>query len=114
LVLLAGLGSNAHLFDAFSQKLTPHYHVYGITRRGFGASSIPTSGYSSERLGEDVIVVLSSLKIERPILAGHSIAGSELSYVGFVHPEKVAALIYLEAGYPYAFYEQSTGHSMNG
>lgn len=113
LVLLAGLGMDAHLFDKFAPKLTPKYHVYGITRRGFGASSVPESGYSSERLGEDVIAVMNELKIERPILVGHSVAGSELSYIGTVHPERAAALIYLDAAYGYAFYDEGTGDSMN-
>jgi pimeloyl-ACP methyl ester carboxylesterase len=113
LVLLPGLGDKAHVFDKFAVKLTPKYHVYGITRRGFGASSIPTSGYSSERLGEDVITVLNELKIERPILAGHSIAGSELSYVGSVYPERIAALVYLDAAYAYAFYAEDAHQSFN-
>ena len=42
LVLLAGLGNTAHVFDKFAPKLTGAYHVYGITRRGFGASSAPS------------------------------------------------------------------------
>ena len=41
LVLLAELGNDAHIFDKFAPKLTATYHVYGITRRGFGASSAP-------------------------------------------------------------------------
>src|SRR5580658_6236222 len=45
LVLLAGLGDTAHVFDDFAPKLTPEFHVYGITRRGFGSSSAPDSGY---------------------------------------------------------------------
>ena len=113
LVLLAGLGNDIHIFDKFAPKLTPRYHVYGITRRGFGASSVPESGYSSERLGEDVIAVLNELQIERPILVGHSIAGSELSYIGTVYPKKAAALIYIEAAFGYAFYDESTGDRMN-
>jgi non-heme chloroperoxidase len=32
-VLLAGLGSTAHIFDKFAPKLSSAYHVYGITRR---------------------------------------------------------------------------------
>lgn len=32
-VLLAGSGNTAHVFDGFAEKLTG-YHVYGITRRG--------------------------------------------------------------------------------
>jgi non-heme chloroperoxidase len=45
LVLLTGLGDNAHVFDKFAPKLIDRYHVYGITRRGFGASSKPEGGY---------------------------------------------------------------------
>ena len=41
LVLLAGLGNTAHIFDNFAPKLVSAYHVYGITRRGFGTSSGP-------------------------------------------------------------------------
>lgn len=90
--------------DDFAPKLTVSYHVYGITRRGFGASSHPDSGYSADRLGNDVIAVIDSLKLYRPVLVGHSIGGEELSSVGSRHPEKVAGLIYLDAGYRYAYY----------
>jgi len=108
-VLLAGLGNTAHVFDNFALKLTTTYHVYGITRRGFGESSAPVSGYSADRLGDDVLAVVDFLKLSRPILVGHSIAGEELSSVGSRYPEKIAGLIYLDAGYPYAYYDRSRG-----
>lgn len=38
------------------------------------------------------------------MLAGHSIAGEELSSIGSRHPERVAGLIYLDAGYWFALY----------
>jgi len=109
LVLLAALGADAHVYDKFAPKLTGACHVYGITRRGFGASSVPTSGYSADRLGDDVLAVMDSLKLNRPVLVGHSMAGEELSSVGSRHPERVAGLIYLEAAYPYAFYDRAVG-----
>lgn len=109
LVLLTGLGNTAHIFDKFAPKLTANYHVYGITRRGFGASSRPTSGYSADRLGDDVLAVVDALKLDRPALVGHSIAGEELSSVGSRYPEKVAGLVYLDAGYCYAYYGPSGG-----
>jgi non-heme chloroperoxidase len=102
LVLLAGLGANAHTYDKFAARLTPSYHVYGITRRGFGASSVPPSGYSADRLGDDVLAVLASLNMNRPVLVGNSIAGQELSSVGSRYPDKVAGLVYLDAAYSYA------------
>lgn len=108
LILLAGLGYDAHDFDTFALKLVAHYRVYGITRRGFGASSTPEQtpqNYSATRLGDDVLGVMNALKIERPVLVGHSIAGEELSSIGTRFPEKVAGLVYLDAGYPYAYYD---------
>jgi non-heme chloroperoxidase len=115
LVLLAGLGDTAHAFDEFAPKLTVKYHVYGITRRGFGASSKPaftTANYTAARLGEDVLAVIAALHLNRPILAGHSLAGEELSYIGFHHPNAVAGLVYLDAGYSYALYDQAHGQVM--
>ena len=109
-VLLAGLGNTAHVFDRIAPKLTVAHHVYGITRRGFGASSAPTTGYSADRLGDDVMAVLDALNLSTPVLAGHSIAGEELSSIGSRHPERVAGLIYLDAGYSYAYYDRARGN----
>ena len=113
LVFLAGFGDTAHVFDDFAPKLTPEYHVYGITRRGFGASSAPApdmANYSADRLGDDVLAVLDALKLERPVLVGHSIAGEELSSVGTRHPDRIAGLIYLDSAYEYAYYDASLGN----
>jgi len=110
LVLLAGAGNTAHVFDGLAPKLTALAHVYGITRRGFGASSAPLLGYSANQLGNDVLAVLDVLRIDRPVLAGHSIAGEEMSSIGTRHPEKVTGLIYLDAAYRYAYYDPILGN----
>jgi pimeloyl-ACP methyl ester carboxylesterase len=112
LVLLTGLGDTAHVFDEFAPKLTASYHVYGITRRGRGTSSAPepnATNYTASRLGKDVLAVIDALHLNKPVIAGHSMAGEELSYIGSHHPEKVTGLIYIEAGYPYALYDQTNG-----
>lgn len=106
-ILLAGLGFDAHEFDSFAPKLTSRYHVYAISRRGFGMSSAPAptdDNYSANRLGDDVLAVMQALNIQRPILVGHSIAGEELSSIGTRYPDRVAGLVYLDAGYAYAYY----------
>lgn len=103
LVLLAGGGDTAHVFDEFAPKLTASFHVYGITRRGFGESGFFASEYGADRLGDDVLTVLDSLKMNRPVLVGHSIAGEELSSVASRYAGRVAGLVYLDAAYPFAF-----------
>ncbi len=102
-VLLAGGGNTAHIFDEFAPKLTANYHVYGITRRGYGASGFSATDDPADRLGDDVVAVIGALKLSRPVLVGHSIAGAELSSVANRHPDRVAGLVYLDAGYSYAF-----------
>ena len=67
LVLVPGLGNTAHIFDTIAPKLAAHYHVVGVTRRGFGASSAPSSGYAADRLGDDVLAVIEVLSISRPV-----------------------------------------------
>jgi pimeloyl-ACP methyl ester carboxylesterase len=103
LVLLAGLGNTAHVFDGFAPKLAKIGHVYAITRRGYGASSKPESGYDIERLSADVLAVLDSLRLEAPVLIGHSRAGAEMSYLATHRRERISGLIYLEAAYRYAY-----------
>jgi pimeloyl-ACP methyl ester carboxylesterase len=51
--------------------------------------------------------VLDQLKINRPVLVGHSLAGEELSSIGSRRPDKVAGLAYLDAAYGYAYYDPS-------
>jgi non-heme chloroperoxidase len=96
-VLLAGAGNTAHIFDDFAPKLATSFHVYGITRRGYGASSQPASGYDDQRLADDVVRVLEDLKIDRPLLVGHSMAGGELTTVGNQHSDRLSGLVYLDA-----------------
>ncbi|MDE2182817.1 MAG: alpha/beta hydrolase [Alphaproteobacteria bacterium] len=112
LVFLAGFGATGHEFDGFAPSFIDHHHVYAITRRGFGASSKPSptmENYSASRLGDDVLAVIGALRLDRPVLAGHSIAGEELSYIGSHHADKVSGLVYLDAGYSFAFYDPALG-----
>ena len=103
IVLLAGGGDTAHVYDDFAPKLSTHYHVYGITRRGFGASGYSATDHPAKRLGDDVLAVIDALNLKRPILVGHSIGGAELSSVANSHPDRIAGVVYLDAAYSYAF-----------
>jgi pimeloyl-ACP methyl ester carboxylesterase len=108
LIFLAGSGDTAHAFDSFAPQFTGQNHVYGITRKGFGASSkpVPAKGnYSADRLGDDVLAVMQALRIERPVLVGHSLAGEELSSIGSRFPKKISGLIYLDAVASWSFYD---------
>ena len=108
LIFLAGAGDTAHRFDNFAPQFNKQHHVYGITRRGSGASNQPpvaNNNYSADHLGDDVLAVMNALHIERPVLVGHSMAGEEMSSIGGRFPGKVAGLIYLDAATDFALYD---------
>lgn len=115
LVFLAGLGNDGHVYDSFAPRFTKTNHVYAITRKGFGASSKPGpagGNYTADQLGDDILSVLDQLKLNRPVLIGHSLAGEELSSIGSRFPKRVGGLIYLDAGYGYAIYDKTHGDSI--
>src|SRR5436853_3472878 len=109
---LAGGGFTAHVFDDFAPKLAASWHVYGITRRGFGTSGYSATQTPAERLGEDVVAVIDALKMNRPVLVGHSIADAEMSSVAKNHPDRIAGMVYLDAAYSYAF-DNGKGANVN-
>ena len=99
LVLLAGLGDTAHVFDDFAPMLIARYRVVGVTRRAHGRSSAPAAGYGFARLAEDVVRVIDAVGVSKPVVVGHSIAGEELHVLGARHPATIAGLVYVDAAF---------------
>jgi pimeloyl-ACP methyl ester carboxylesterase len=102
LVFLSGLQDVAHGFDELAPQFTRDHHVLAITRRGYGASSQPDSGYNLKGRVADLRAVFDSLDLSRVSLVGHSIAGDELTGFAGAYPERVSSLIYLDAAYDHS------------
>ena len=113
LLFLAGLGGTAHAFCDFALQFTDEYHVYALTRRGFGQSSVPEMGYDMKTLAHDVLVVLDSLHIPKVLLAGHSIAGDEMSMFASSYPDRVEKMVYLDAAHDRVGLDSLLGESPN-
>ena len=103
MVLITGLGDNAHVYDQFAFQFTDYFHVIGITRRGFLPSSQPApgptpgAGFDFETRAHDDIAVLDFLGIGKAVFVGHSVAGSELSTLAVKYGDRVEKLVYLDA-----------------
>lgn len=95
LVLLACYVST-HVFDDFAPKLTGQFQVYGITRRGIGASDRPAAGYSVPQSAYDLLEVLNVLNVQQALLVGHSCAGQVLTMFAAQHPGRLRGLVYLD------------------
>ena len=111
LVFLAGLQDVAHGFDDLAPHFIDRHHVLAITRRGYGASSQPDSGYDLASRVADLRAVLDSLRLPRVALVGHSIAGDELTAFAGAYPERVTGLVYLDAAYDHSGLPDLLGQS---
>jgi non-heme chloroperoxidase len=98
LVLLAQLGQTAHIYDDWAPTLTGTHRVLGITRRGYGHSTVG-GNYSAEELATDIVKVLDAENVRDPLLVGNGFAGEEMSWIAGRSPNRVAGLIYLNAAY---------------
>jgi len=99
LVLLTGTGDTAHIYDRFAPEFTNEFRVIAFTRRGFGESDKPESGYDADTLAKDIVAALKKLKIRRAVFVGHSAAGDELTTLAIKHSARVSKLVYLDAAY---------------
>ncbi|RZM05612.1 MAG: alpha/beta hydrolase, partial [Pedobacter sp.] len=106
ILLLAGLGNTAHIYDEFAPKLTNQFRVYALTRRGFGVSDHPLNGYDTKTLTDDIVAVIDNLHLDKVSLIGHSIAGEEITRFAAEHPGRVRQVVYLDAAYDRTYVNQ--------
>src|SRR5439155_9643719 len=99
IILLAGLGNDAHVFDEIAPPLTDKFHVIGLTRRGFGETERPAAGYDTATRVEDIRAFMDAQKITRAHLVGHSLAGDEMTLFAATYPQRVIKMVYLDAAY---------------
>ena len=75
IVLLHGWGQNIQMMDPIGERLKNKYHITIIDLPGFGLSNEPDFAYTVSDYVELVHDLLMDLKINNPILIGHSFGG---------------------------------------
>ncbi|WP_020618846.1 alpha/beta fold hydrolase [Paenibacillus daejeonensis] len=77
------------------------YRVLGLDLRGFGCSDAPATGYSYDRLADDVRAVIDHLQLEHVTLVGFSVGGAIATrYMARHGQHGVAKLALLGAAVP--------------
>jgi pimeloyl-ACP methyl ester carboxylesterase len=99
LVLLHGLGNEAHLWDDFVPAVAAHYRVLALDQRGHGDSDWdPQARYDAESMTDDLEAVLDALEIDRFVLVGFSMGGRVAMTFAGRHPERLAGLVIADIG----------------
>ena len=75
IVLLHGWGQNIKMMDPIGQNLSDDFKITILDLPGFGSSEIPKFAYNINDYTELLHEFLQELKIDNPILIGHSFGG---------------------------------------
>ncbi|MDG4821058.1 alpha/beta hydrolase [Asanoa sp. WMMD1127] len=99
-LLVHGLASNARLWDGVAAALAAAGHPsYAVDLRGHGESDLPDHGFDTATAAADLSTVISSLGLDRPVVAGQSWGGNVVVELAARHPSLVRALALVDGGW---------------
>jgi pimeloyl-ACP methyl ester carboxylesterase len=99
IVLLHGLRGHAHSWDDVSAALASEYRVLALDQRGRGDTDwAPDGDYTTEAFSADLAAFSDALKLERFVLAGHSMGGRNGIMFTAKHPDRVAGFVVADVG----------------
>lgn len=97
MVLLHGIGDNAHIWDYFARSLAGHMRIIALDQRGHGSSdwALPPA-YRCEDYVADLHGVMAALELNDVILMGHSMGALHATRYAALCPDNVAGLIHAD------------------
>ena len=98
LMLLHGLGSQAHTWDQFASEASDSFRVIAPDLRGHGESGHAEDGYTLDRFAADVKAIARHLNLHAFELVGHSLGALIAMRFTAEHPALVKHLVLVDGG----------------
>ncbi len=96
-VLVHGFGESLVAWRGVFDRLAAGADVIALDLPGFGLSSKPATGYSTDSMAAAVIHVLDALHVARASIVGHSLGGAVAAAVTARDPARIERLVLLDA-----------------
>ena len=96
-LLLHGIGNYGRYWDFFADSIAGRLQLIAPDARGHGESGRPADGYAPADFAADALAILDRLGIERTVVVGHSMGGLHSINLAARHPERVQALVIVDA-----------------
>src|SRR5712692_2812399 len=96
-LLLHGIGNYGRYWDLIADAIGGRLRLVAPDARGHGESGRPADGYAPADFAADALAVLDRLGIERVVVVGHSMGGLHSINLAARHPERVRALVIVDA-----------------
>ncbi len=107
LVLLHGFSDDGLCWTPIAQLFENDYDIVMIDARGHGRSDAPESGYGHDQHAADVAGVIAALRLEKPVVMGHSMGAVTTLALAGLHPTLPGAIVLED---PPPFWEQRAGN----
>jgi pimeloyl-ACP methyl ester carboxylesterase len=98
-VLIHGLSSNSRIWDLTAPRLIPGHWVVALDQRGHGLSDKPDDGYGFDSVCADLAAFVQYLRMDRPVVVGHSWGGAVAVQFAAEYPDLVRGLVLVDGGF---------------
>lgn len=100
-VMIHGLTGNLAVWHLqIVPCLSDRFRVLTPDLRGHGYSDMPATGYSADDMAADLLDLLDTLGIDKPLLVGHSFGADVSLYFAHLHPDRVREVVAIEPALP--------------
>lgn len=96
MVMVHGVTDIGLCWTTLALKLQDAYDIYMLDARGHGLTDPFTPADNGETLVKDVVAFVQAMKLEKPILMGHSMGAATVMRVGAEYPDLPKAVIMLD------------------
>lgn len=102
IVLIHGTGASLHTWEGWVKALKGQRRVLSFDLPGFGltgpfAGQYEAGNYHGDAYARFVVDLLDALKIERAVIGGNSLGGEVAWRTAYLAPQRVAALVLVDA-----------------
>lgn len=99
LLLVHGLASNAHLWDGVGGELASRgWHGVAVDLRGHGRSDQPDHGYDFDTVVGDLMAVIESHRLARPLVVGQSWGGNVVVEMAWSQSQHLCGAVAVDGG----------------
>lgn len=97
ILLLHGWGTDSSLFQPIATPLSAHFRVITLDLPGFGGSSKPPTDWSLSDYSDCILKFINYLKLEKPVIAGHSFGGKIAIFFAATNTNRIEKLILISS-----------------
>ncbi len=98
MVMVHGVTDIGLSWATLTEKLQGSYDIYMLDARAHGLSDPFTATDDGNTLVKDVVEFVRTMKLDKPILMGHSLGAATVMRIGAEHPDLAKAVIMLDPG----------------